>query len=56
MARVMEYNNAVNMYTSVLYTFPGRLFGKTLGFEAYEFYRPDDPGILEFNQLELAKE
>lgn len=39
--RIMDYNNAVNAYTTLLHTFPTRLFAKTMGFESYDFYAPD---------------
>jgi LemA protein len=40
-AKIMAYNDAVNRYTTVLYTFPGNIFGALSGFPAYEFYQVD---------------
>jgi LemA protein len=50
--RIAAYNTAVNMYTSELFMFPGNLFGKALGFETYEFYRPEDPSILQYREVD----
>jgi LemA protein len=51
--RIREYNTAVNTYTSVLNQFPGNLFGKVAGFEEAEFYSPNDPSVLEYQEVEL---
>jgi LemA protein len=51
--RIMEYNNSVNMYTTALNTYPGKVFGKTLGFESMDFYQPKDRSVLEYRELEL---
>lgn len=42
-AWIMQYNNSVNMYTTVLERFPGDIFGRTMGFKPYPFYKPE-PG------------
>ena len=50
--RIMDYNSAVNRYTTVLNMFPGNVFGKVLGFETVDYYVPEDPSVLEYRVLE----
>jgi LemA protein len=38
--RVIDYNNAVNAYTTVLSQFPARIFASVLGFKPAKFYSP----------------
>jgi LemA protein len=40
--RIIQYNTAVNMYTSYLRQFPGNMFGKMMGFRDREYYKPGD--------------
>jgi len=51
--RIMEYNNAVNVYTTLLNTFPSRVFAATMGFEGYPFYKPKDERVLEYKKVDL---
>jgi LemA protein len=39
--RIMKYNDAVNVYGTVLDTFPGKIFGTLSGFKKHEFHRVD---------------
>lgn len=48
----IEYNNAVNIYTTMLHQFPGKVFGKIVGFKTRHFYKPDAEK-LSFHQLDL---
>jgi LemA protein len=45
--RVVDYNAAVNMYTSYLRQFPGNMFGKLMGFRDRDFYKPHEPTQFE---------
>lgn len=38
--RAVKYNTAVNLYTTVLHSFPGDFFGSLLGFRDIPYYRP----------------
>lgn len=49
--RIMNYNDAVNIYTTTLTQFPGNIFGLLCGFQRYEFYAPDQE-ILNFQLVE----
>ncbi|MDH5674059.1 MAG: LemA family protein [Myxococcales bacterium] len=51
--RIMGYNTAVNIYTSALAQFPGRIYGTMLGFELYEFYVPDAEDTLDYREVKL---
>jgi len=51
-ANIQVYNQAVNIYTTVLNQFPGMIFGPTLGFEDMDFYTPQDKSKLEFREVE----
>jgi len=48
---IKTYNLAVNQYTTVLHQFPGRLFGRPMGFETIDFYTPEDQSVLEYEEL-----
>jgi LemA protein len=50
---IMGYNDAANAYSTALNTFPARLFGRVLGFQSYEFYKPEDPIALQYEDLAL---
>jgi LemA protein len=50
--RTMQYNTAVNVYTTLLGQFPGNVFGPVLGFHSYPFYKPKDPSILDYGEVQ----
>jgi hypothetical protein len=43
--RVVDYNTAVNMYTSYLRQFPGNMFGRLMGFRDRDFYKPHESDL-----------
>jgi hypothetical protein len=49
--RIYEYNSAVNMYTLYLHQFPGNVFGRPLGFHDHEYYKPSDPSVTEYQEV-----
>ena len=49
--QIMNYNNVVNVYTTMLGQFPGNVIGRSLGFSPYSFYEPEDRKILKYNEL-----
>ena len=49
--RIMDYNDAVNTYTTTLGQFPANVFGRPLGFEKYDYYRPPDPSVVEYREV-----
>lgn len=51
--RIVEYNEAVNVYTTVLNQFPGNVAGPAMGFEEYDFYAPEEGSPTEYRELEL---
>lgn len=51
--RIVEYNDAVNAYTTVLNQFPGNLVGPAMGFESFDFYAPTHDSPVEYEELEL---
>jgi LemA protein len=50
--RIMAYNDAVNIYTTMLGQFPANIFGRPLGFRSYNFYQPPDPTELDFREVQ----
>lgn len=51
--RIVEYNEAVNDYTTVLNQFPGNIVGPVLGFESYDFYSPEHGSPTRYEELDL---
>jgi LemA protein len=49
--RIVQYNNAVNMYTSYLRQFPGNMFGKMMGFHDRDYYKPQEASGLPFEEI-----
>jgi LemA protein len=47
--RVVDYNAAVNMYTSYLRQFPGNMFGRLMGFHDREYYKSRES--LKFEEI-----
>ena len=52
-ARIVSYNDAVNVYTTDLAQFPGNLIGAMLGFKTYDFYQVEDRRVLEYKEVDL---
>jgi LemA protein len=50
--RIMAYNDAVNIYTTMLGQFPANIFGRPLGFRPHDFYQPPDPAQLDFREVQ----
>jgi len=48
--RIMDYNEAVNVYTTTLSQFPGNVFGALCGFSRHEFHTPDKE-VLSFQPV-----
>lgn len=51
--RIVEYNGAVNAYTTMLSRFPGNVVGTALGFRQHDFYSPKNRSKLEYEELRL---
>lgn len=49
--RIIAYNTSVNVYTTTLNSFPGVVFGRLLGFDDWEFYKPEDPSALDYKEV-----
>ena len=49
--RIVQYNEAVNVYTTALGQFPANIFAKPLGFGHYDYYRPKDPSVVEYREV-----
>jgi LemA protein len=49
--RIIQFNTAVNMYTSYLRQFPGNMFGKMMGFHDRQFYKPQEQSGLSFEAI-----
>jgi hypothetical protein len=49
--RIIQYNTAVNMYTSYLRQFPGNMFGRLMGFRDRGFYKPREASALNFEEI-----
>jgi len=49
--RIIQYNTAVNMYSSYLRQFPGNMFGKMMGFHERQFYKPQEASALTLEEI-----
>ena len=49
--RIGAYNEAVNIYTTYLGQFPANIFGRPLGFERVDYYRPKDPSVVDYREV-----
>jgi LemA protein len=50
--RIVEYNTAVNVYTTALSQFPANVFGRLLGFRDKDFYAPQNRAVLDYRVVE----
>lgn len=49
--RTADYNDAVNLYTTVLHQFPGNVFGHLLGYRDRSYFTPEDPAVLPYHEV-----